>query len=107
MKQVWSKFDPSPLTCDPTTFTDKNSPNIAKSNRIFPEKESEDKALILTYQDRQTAESFAYLCLFFSILAIFRGKQKVNVKLRPFSIKAQILQKIFKQTFCLLVHYLW
>ena len=35
-KKVLSNFDPSPLNCDPAQFPSKNSPDIAKGNRIFP-----------------------------------------------------------------------
>ena len=67
-------FDPSP-----TMFPGKNSPNITKSNHIFPGKGRRNKALILTYFDSPTAEVFPDCCLFFSILAIFRGKWRVKV----------------------------
>ena len=31
----------TPLICDPTLFPGKSSPNIAKSNRVFPERREE------------------------------------------------------------------
>ena len=60
MKQVFSNFDSSPFTCDPVLFPGKNSPSIAKSNRIFPGKGRGDKALILTDLDSPTAEVFPH-----------------------------------------------
>ena len=67
------------MICDPTLFPDKNSPNIAKSNHVFPGKGKEDTALILTYLDSPMAEVFPYYSLFFSISAIFRGKRAIKV----------------------------
>ena len=37
-KQDMSNFDFDPLTLDPALFLAKNSPNMAKSNPIFPRK---------------------------------------------------------------------
>ena len=34
--KILSNFDPNPLICDATLFPVKSSPNIAKSNRVFP-----------------------------------------------------------------------
>ena len=79
MKEYLSNFDSNPLTCDPALFPGTNSPIIAKSNSIFPGKGRGDKALILTYLDSPMAEVFPHYCLFFSILAIFRGRRGVKV----------------------------
>ena len=43
MKQYLSNFDFAPLTCDPALFPGKEIPNIAKSDRIFLEREEEIK----------------------------------------------------------------
>ena len=43
MKLYLSNFDSTALTCDLALFPDKNVPNIAKSNRIFPERQEEIK----------------------------------------------------------------
>ena len=40
-----SNFDSTPLTCDPTMFPGKVTLNIAKNNRIFPERGGEVKTL--------------------------------------------------------------
>ena len=71
-------FDSKTLTFDTALFPGKNSPNIAKSNCIFPGKRRGDKTLILTYFDSPMAEVFSHYCLFFSISAIFRRKRGVK-----------------------------
>ena len=112
---VWGKhdlsnFNSNPLNCDPTLFPGKNSPNIAN---IFSGKGRGDTALILTYLNSPMAEVFPHYSFLFPISAIFKGIRGVKVApkvqswVRPFSIKTQILQKIFKQCFCLLEYYLW
>ena len=112
MKKYLSNFDSNPLTCDPALFPVKNIPNIAKSNRIFPEKGRADKNFILTYLDSSVAEVFPKYCLFFSILATFRRKRGVRVgpkvvTLGPFLFhKYSDPSKVFKQCFCLLQYYL-
>ena len=78
MKHYLSVFGSTSLTCDLTVFPDKIIPNTAKSNRILPGKGRGDKDLILTYLDSSMAEVFP-LCLFFSILIIFRRKRGVKV----------------------------
>ena len=65
--KILIKFDSNPLICDPTLFPGKNSPNIAKSNRVFPGKKKEDRALILTSLNSPMAEVFPYCSLSFSI----------------------------------------
>ena len=55
-----SNFYSNALTCDPALFPGRNSPNIAKSNRIFPGKRGGDKALILTYLDSPMADVFPH-----------------------------------------------
>ena len=62
-----SNFDPDPLTCGPVLLPSKNSPNSAKSNRVFPGKEKGNKALILTYLDSPMAEDLPLCYLFFLI----------------------------------------
>ena len=44
-----SNFDSGPLICDHAPFLVKNYQTRAKSNRIFPGKLREDRALILQY----------------------------------------------------------
>ena len=65
MKQDLPDFDCNPLTCE------KNIPDIANSNHIFPGKGRGDKAFILTY----LAEVFLHDYLFISISAIFSGNR--------------------------------
>ena len=77
-----SNFDSNLLTCDHTLFPSKNSPNIAKSNRVFPGKGKGDKTLILKFLDSPMAEVFPHYSLSFSILAIFREKRAVKVGLK-------------------------
>ena len=113
MKQVLSKFNSRPLTCDPALFPGKNNLNIEKSNRIFPWKGRGHKAFILTYLDSPTVEVFLP-CLFSAIFFRLssggnRGwkfDQKYQVLVNFFPIKTRILQKK-SQTFSLLEHYLW
>ena len=83
-------FDSNPLICDPTMFPVKNNPNIANSNRVFPGKGREDRALILKYLDSQIAEVFSHYCLSFLIVVIFREKRWVKV-----GLKVQTLGPIF------------
>ena len=105
-------FDSNLLVCDPTLFFIKTSPNIAKSNRVFPGKARGDRALVLTYLDSAIAEVFHRYCLPFSISTIFEKNEqsKLNEKsklwVRPF-MKTRILQIFFKQCFCLLEYYRW
>ena len=47
--KILSNFVSNPLICDPTLFLGKNSPNIAKSNCVFPGKRIGDRVVILTY----------------------------------------------------------
>ena len=51
MRQYLSNFDSASLTCDTALFSGKNTPNIAKINRIFPGNEKGNKDFILTYFD--------------------------------------------------------
>ena len=67
------------MTCDPTLFSGKNSPNTTQSNRVFLGKRRVDRALILTYLNSAMAEVFPHYCLSFSISAIFKGKRVVKV----------------------------
>ena len=59
MKQCLSNFDSVPLTCNPALFPGKNIPNIAKNNRVFPEREKGEKEFILTYFDISMADVFS------------------------------------------------
>ena len=77
--QNFVKFYSNPLTCDPTLFSGKSSPNIGRSNCIFSGKERGDRALILTYLDSLITKFFHRCCLSFSISVIFRGKRVVQV----------------------------
>ena len=100
----------NPLICDPTLFPGKNSPNIAKSNRVSPGKGRGDRTWILTYLDSSRAEVLPHICLSFSILVIFRWKPVVQVRpkvqtLGPslFHKNSSHLNENFKNSF-LLVH---
>ena len=64
---------------DLTWFPGKNSPNIGKSNRVFPRKGKGDRALILTNLDCPMADVSPHFFLSFPILATFRGKRVVKV----------------------------
>ena len=77
--KILSNFDSNPLICDPTLFLGKNSPNIAKSNRVFPGKWRGDRALILIYLNSPVTEVFPHYYLSFSISVIFSGKRLVKV----------------------------
>ena len=77
--KILTNLDSNPLICDRTLFPGKNSPNIAKSNRVFPGKGKEDRALILTYLNSSMAEVFPQHSSSFSISAIFRGKWVIKV----------------------------
>ena len=99
MKNYWSNFG-------------KNIINIAKSNHIFPGKGREDKDFILTYLDSSMADVFLPVLLIFSILAFSARKQgrkldqNCQLLVLPFSINTRILQKNFRQCFCLLEYHL-
>ena len=77
--QILSNFDSNRLICDSTLFPGKNSPNIAKSNRVFPGEWRGDRTLILTYLNSPMAKVFSHYCLSFLLLAIFRRKSVVKV----------------------------
>ena len=108
-----SNFDSYSLTYDHALFSDKNSPNIAKSNRIFSGKERGNKVLVLTYLDSPVADVFRHYCLFFYVghLKAETGDQSSTKStyspVRPFSVKTRIFQKVFKQCCFLLEYYLW
>ena len=102
-----SNFDSDALTCHLALFPTKNRPNSAKSNRIFPGKETGDRTLILTYLDSPMAEVFPSKYTFFRFRPSSGGNGRTNLQkcklwVRPFSIKTRILQKTFKQCFRLL-----
>ena len=105
-----SNLDSNHLNC--ALFPGKNSPNIAKSNRIFPGKGRGDKSLILSYLDSSMAEVYPHCCLFFSILAIFRGETGVKVGSKVPTLGSSLFHKNLNssknfQSFCLLeCHYL-
>ena len=94
------------MICDPTLFPSKNSPNIAKSNHVFPGKMKGHRALILTYLDSLMVEIFPHHCLsFFDFGHLWEemgGQSWSKIWVRLFSIKTQILQTFFKQWFYLL-----
>ena len=74
-----TNFDSNLLICDPTLFPGKNSPNVAKSNRAFPGKGKEDRALILIFLNSPLAKVFLDYSLSFSISVIFTGKRVIKV----------------------------
>ena len=77
--KILSNFYFNPMICDPTLFPAKTSPNIAKSNRVFPGKGRWDRALILKYLYNPMVEVFPRHCLSFSISVIFSEKRVVKV----------------------------
>ena len=93
MKQILSNFDSSPLTCDPALFPGKNSPNIAKSNHIFPGKKRGNKTFILTYLYSPTADVFPRQSLSFSNSAIFREKRGVKVGSKTLTFGLSLFHK--------------
>ena len=103
--KISSNFDFNFLICDPTMFPGKNSPNIAKHNRVPPGKGRGDRALIL---DSPMIEFFPHCCLSFSISAILRGERvvKVGPKLHflhlSFFHETRILKMFLKQCYCCL-----
>ena len=111
--KILINFDPNPLICDPTLLPSKNSPNIAKSNCVFPGKRKENRALILTYLNSLTAKVFPLYSLFFRFGPSSGGNgwlkldQKWKLWVRLFFMKTRIPQIFFKQCFCLLQYYLW
>ena len=111
--KILSNFDSHPLIYDTALFPDKNSPNIANSNRVFPGERRGDRALNLTYLDSPIAEVFPHCYLSFSILAIFRETWVVKVGLKvqtlgPFLFyESSNPSNFFKQCFCLLEYTLW
>ena len=92
-----SNFMSEHLTCDPALLHTKDSPNTTKSNRIFPGKESREEITATVYFVRIQPPSGG------------NGVQKLEEKWKLwvslFSIKTQILQKNFKQCFCLVENY--
>ena len=118
IKQCFSIFGSTRLTCDPTVFPGKIITNIAESNSIFSGKGRGDKVFILTYFVSWMAEVFPLYCLFcfdFDHLQEEKRGQSwaksANFGPVPFSINTRLFQKIFKQYFkqyfCLLEYYLW
>ena len=73
--KILSNFVSNPLICDPTLFLGKNSPNIAKSNCVFPGKGRGDRALILTYLNSPMAKVFLHFCLIFLDFDHLQGKK--------------------------------
>ena len=80
LKQHYSNFDSTSLTCDPALFPGKNISNIAKGNRIFPGKGRGD--IILTHY-----------CLFISIWAIFRRERGVKVGPKVLTLGSSLFHK--------------
>ena len=111
--KILTNFDSNLLICDPTLFPGKNSPNIAKSSRVFPGKEKEDRALILTYLDSPMAEVFFHYSLSLSISAIFRGKRVIKVGPKVKILGSSLFHEnlnpsnFFEQSLCLLEYCLW
>ena len=62
--KILSNFDSNSLICDPFPFLGKNSPNIPKSNSVFPGKGRGDRAFILTYLDSSMAKVFPHHCFY-------------------------------------------
>ena len=103
--KVLSNFDSNSLICDPTPFPGKKSPNIAKSNCVFPMNGRGDRDLILTYLDRQIAEVFPTTAYLFQYRPSSGGNgrskwdQKCKLWIHLFFMKTQLLQIFFKQCF--------
>ena len=98
-----SNFDSSPLIFDSTLFLDKNSPNIAKSNRVVPGKGGGNRALILTYLDSLMDEVFSPTAYIFR----FRPSSGGNFWSKLVRLFSLILQFPSKQCFCLQEYYLY
>ena len=98
---------------DTDLFPDENSPNIAKSNRVFPVKGKKDRALILTYLDSPKVDVFPHYSLSFSISVTFRGKWVIKVGPKMKILGLSLFHEnsnpsnLFQQCFCLLKYYLW
>ena len=107
MKKDVSNFDSDPLTCDPALSLARNSPNSAKSNRIFSRKERGDKTLILTYLDSPMPEIFVSKYITFSIYVIFSENRRSKLQKCKLWVQNRILQKYLEQSLCLLKYYLW
>ena len=102
-----SNFDSNPLIFDSTLFPGKNSPNIAKSNRVFSAKGRGDRALIFTYLDNPMAEVFLHYTAYISRFRPPSGgnawsklDQKCKLRVRLFFINSSIS---FKQCFSFLL----
>ena len=72
-------FDSGPLKGDHALIFAQKCSKSAKSNLIFHRKGRGDMALLLTYLDSPMAEFNLPIFLFFSISAIFRGKNGIKV----------------------------
>ena len=100
-----SNFDSSALSCDPAYFPVKIGHREERGEEINP---------WFWYIWRAQQLKFFRTSSYFFRSWLSSGQsgrskldQKCLVLVRRFSIKTQILQKIFKQTFCLLEYYLW
>ena len=91
-KDLW-RIGYNTLTCDFTLFPGKNSLNIAKSSHIFHRNGRGDKTLILTYLGSPMAEIFVQYCLFWSILAIFKGKRGIKTEPKVLTLGQSLLHK--------------
>ena len=69
------------MTCDPALFSDKNIPNIAKSNRVFPGKGRGDKEFIWHNWITQWVKFFCPTALF--IILFVHLQEKTGVKVGP------------------------
>ena len=97
-----------PFDLWPALSPAKNNPKSAISNRIFLGKEGGDRALILHIWIAQWLKFFCTTVNIFWFRPSSGGSnldQKCKLWVRPFSIKTQIIQKIFSQCFCLLEYY--
>ena len=72
--KILSNYDSNLLICDLNLLPGKNSPNIAKSNNVFPGKGRGDGALTLAYLDSPIAEVFSLLLLIFFDFGYLHGK---------------------------------
>ena len=81
------------MTCDPRLVSCENSPNIAKSNRIFPGKGRGDKSLILTYLDNLNGWSFSALLLIFFYFGHLQEGTRVQIGPKVLNLDPSLFHK--------------
>ena len=103
--KILSNFDSNPLICDPTLFPGKSSPNIAKSNRVFPGRREEIEPWFWHIWIAQWLKFFTATVYLFQFQPSSRENewskldQKWKLWVGLFFMKTQILRIFFKQCF--------